>query len=861
MPSQVILSKKIFAPINGEIINIESVVDPVFAEKMLGDGIAIRPDRLLQIVYSPCDGVVETLHGASNHAIAIKNHVGDEILIHIGIDTVKLKGKGFKPFVEVGNNIKKGDKLIEVDFPYIMDNATSADVIMVVTNMQDNTVITKTTKKFIKTTDEIFIISDKKEEINNEESINNSQSNNIATSGLLTVINETGIHARPASMIFQIASKYQSKVELKKDEKIINAKSIIAILGLAVKFNDAIEVVAVGEDSNQAVEEIKKAILSGLGEGNNKHDTSNIKIKSHENEQQIRETNHIIKDFSKEVSLKGIIAAPGLVIGKAFTLKEEEINIIENSQDKNIEIKILENCLLLTKNKIEEDISLAREQKQRTKVEIFTTHLDILQDPNLINVAKQYIEKGKTAAFAWKRSIDESIQILRKTENQILMERVADLKDIEKRLLKSILNIPDTNIIFPEDSILIAKELIPSDLAKLDSNIKGVILEFGSSTSHVALMLRNMGTPSLVALGESLSYITNGTNIILDANEKNIIVNPEQNKLKDIREKKIQIEKIKAENIMHSKEDAITIDGKQIIVKGNVSNGFEAGKALQLGGEGIGLLRTEFLFFNSKNEPSEQEQLDLYQNALDAMQGGSVTLRTLDVGGDKPLEYVKIGYEENPILGLRGVRNYFNNESIFLNQLRAILKVKPLMLVKIMIPMIAELEEIIRVKEVIEREKKSLGITEKLDFGIMIEVPSAALLAEQIAPYVDFFSIGTNDLTQYTLAMDRGNSNLTSRLNNLHPSILKLIKITVDGANKYNKPTAICGAMASEIKSIPILIGLGIKELSTSMRSIPDVKALIRTLDYEKCKKIADLALNQATAKDVEQLITKEFKL
>lgn len=877
-------NEKLFSPIAGQIIQIEQVSDQVFAEKMLGDGIALRPNISKHFVVSPCDGEIQTVH-ASKHAVAILSNFGNEILIHTGVDTVILEGKGFEAFVSVGQKVKKGDKLLGVDFDFISKNAPSYDVIMLVTNMSEETILVKNMSVDINAGDEIFSINQKgsSEPIEEEkasggffsklfgtkkEEPKNSMQNKAEEvlpvnsgeiiSEIVNVINPTGIHARPASRIFQIAGKYKTTtVEIKVGDKKANAKSIVSILGLGIKFNDPIQVVAKGDEASVAVAEIIADIKDGLGEG-----IQSVGSHSHVSDvtkESPKKEEVVVSDFSKEVSLKGVLASPGLVIGKSFLISKQEIKVEENSKDILLEVKALKNALENIKSKLVKDIAEAKELKQNTKVEVYSAHLTMLDDPTLFDFANEVIQKGKTAGFAWRSSINNSVEILKSTGNSLLIERVADLKDLENRVLYNILGMEVKSAAYPADSIIIAEDLVPSDLAQFDENVKGVVLAQGSATSHVALILRNMGVPALVAVGKSVSNIVNGTSIILDANDGLLSINPDANKLGQIKIKHDKLEAIKKENISNAKKDAITLDGRRIYVKGNVSNGKETEKAFDLGGEGVGLLRTEFLFFNTPIEPTIQEQHDLYQYAVDAMQGGSVTLRTLDVGGDKPLAFVKIGFEENPIMGLRGVRNYFNNPEVFLNQIRAILKVKPLMLCKIMVPMIAEVNEIIKVREMIESEMKALGIKDKVEIGTMIEVPSAALIADKIAKYVDFFSIGTNDLAQYTLAMDRGNHNLTSRLKNLNPSLLKLIKMTVDGGLKHNKPTAVCGAMASEVQSIPILIGLGITELSTSMRSIPDVKAIIRTLDYKKCVEVANKALGMETSEQVIELINKEF--
>ncbi len=679
-------------------------------------------------------------------------------------------------------------------------------------------------------------------------------------SDLITIHNETGIHARPASYLFQIANKYKAVIKLKKGEKIVNAKSIIAILGLGVKHKEQIQIIATGEDAKEAIDKLVDAINSGMGE--QVHNVQTSHSLNVEDSHISASASAIVKDFSSEVVLKGVIGSPGLIIGNSYLCLDEEINVVEEDANSENQLILFETSLKALQDNIMEDIVVANQNKHKAKVEIFEAHLKILEDNSLIEDAKIIINQDKTAGFAWKSVIAKSIDILNSTGNSLLMERTADLKDLQQRLLKIILGIKDNpSTSFPNNSIIIAKDLVPSDIVKFDKNVVGVVLAFGSSTSHVSLMLRNMGVPTLVVVGESVLYIANSTNIVLNANEGLILVNPSKEKLLEISKTQQELNKIKELNIANAKQDAITLDGKKIKVKGNVSNPIEAKKAYELGAQGLGLLRTEFLFFNSKEPLNLEEQSKIYQEALDSMQGGSITLRTLDVGGDKPLNYIKIGKEDNPILGLRGVRNYSLNMEIFTTQIKAVLSLKPLLLVNIMIPMVSEISEMIQMREIIEKEKNKLGITEKISIGTMIEVPSAAILADKFAKYVDFFSIGTNDLTQYTLAMDRGNPNLTARLKNLNPSLLRLIQMTVQGGKLSNIPTAVCGAMASEINAIPILIGLGVDELSTSMRSIPDVKALIRSLNYEKCQKVANLALQMESAEQVLDLVKKEFNL
>ena len=678
-------------------------------------------------------------------------------------------------------------------------------------------------------------------------------------SKLLTVINETGVHARPASMIFQIAKKYKSDITLKTETKEASAKSVISILGLGLKFNSTVKVVAVGEDSVQAVNEIVAAIESGLGEKDVKQVSPQQQQKKNEDvKSELTKNNY---DFSKQVELSGVIASPGLVIGKSLLFLHDEIVFEENASDSTNEFKKVNKALQKLKDQIKKDIDTAKSQNHTVKLQVFDAHLSLLEDDNIFKEIKNTIDQGKSSAYAVNFSIDKSIEILKNTQDQLLIERVDDLTDLKRRLLKIILDIPDNEASFEENSIIVAEDLVPSDVTNLNENVIGVILAKGSATTHVSLILRNMGIPCLVNMGHDILEISNYINLILNANDNCLIINPTNDILENTIRQQKKLEKIRQENVKNAKKPAITKDSVEITVKGNVSNAEEASKAFDLGAYGIGLLRSEFLFFNSQSAPSQQTQTELYQKVLDVMEGNPITLRTLDVGGDKPLPYVKIAPEENPILGMRGIRTYSDNMDVFITQLKAIFSLKPLVLVKIMLPMVADVEGFLEIKEIITKHLKEENITDKVDIGTMIEIPSAALTAKHLAKYADFLSIGTNDLAQYTMAMDRGNPALSKKLSNLAPSLLKLIHFTVQGAKIHNKPVAVCGAMASEIKAIPILIGLGIKELSTSMRSIPNVKALIRELDYKKCKKIAEQAMELDTIQQVSDLIKTEFNL
>jgi phosphoenolpyruvate-protein phosphotransferase len=851
-----------FAPVSGNIIDITSVKDEVFAGKMMGDGMAISPSSFQ--VCSPFDGKIITLH-SSKHAIVIQHSSGVEMLIHIGLETVALKGAGFKSLVVEGQTVKANTPLIEFDNSYITKNAKSNVVICVITN-NANLNIVKYGNGDVKVSENKFMYLSNTE---NGEQIDNNKNVDLKTtlddgeylSEFVTIMNHTGIHARPASHIFNIANKYSGDIFILLNNKQASAKSVVGIMGLSIGYGDKIQIKGIGLSSKSVVDEIMEACKNGLGEEVKKNNVSSTTNSFDNNEK--HEKQKVVKKINpdEELTFKGVIACSGVVVGNIFKMVEEEIDIEEESLNPRVEEDVLAKAIHKVVKDLENEILEAKAKKQKSKAEIFQAHLMLVKDPSLLMDAKNIIKDNKTAAFGWRKAIQKAIHVLKSTHNPLLIERIADFKDLEKRIIMAILGMDNIAMKFSKNTIIVAEDLIPSNILEFDENVVGIILAKGSATSHVSIMIKNIGIPTIVAVGMEVLQFKNNTNAILNTDSLSIKINPSKNEVEKIIKEVENIKKIKETNLKDCKKPAITTDSVSITVKGNIGNLQESETAFVNGAEGIGLLRTEFLFFNSKNAPTEDEQYEMYQSIINSVKGNAVTIRTLDVGGDKPLSYVKMPIEENPILGKRGVRNYFDNIKLFRSQIRALLRVKPLEMCYIMIPMITFIQEIFAVKNIIEEEKKNLGISLDVKFGIMIEVPAAAIMAEQFAKYVDFFSIGTNDLAQYTLAMDRGNPDLASQISNLNPSLLRMIKLTVEGGNKHGKVTSVCGAMASEIEAIPLLVGLGVKELSVSRSLIPDVKALIRTLKYSECVEAVEIALNMEKVEDVRNLMRSKFNL
>ncbi|UQZ90443.1 phosphoenolpyruvate--protein phosphotransferase [Deltaproteobacteria bacterium Smac51] len=829
---------KLFSTVSGTVVPIESVADPAFAEKMMGDGLAVRPALTRQAVVSPAEAVVSNV-SRTGHAVVLSVAGRFEVLIHIGIDTVNLQGDGFTAKVKNGDRVTVGQDLIEVDFGQVSHKAPSVDVITIITNLEPGDSLTKTARTQVTPKDELFTV------IGGDISLSAADcEGEEISSAPVTVLNAVGIHARPALVISQIAAKYPY-VRLKKGPKEVNAKSIAALMGLNAGYNDQVVIVARGPKAQEAIDEITAAIKSGLGEA--------VKTTAGPKKE-------VVTDFSHTVELKAVVASPGFVAGKIHQAKAAALDFKEKADDAAEELVIFNDSLLLSEIRLKRNIAEAEEKKQKARAEIFQAHVGILKDEEIVETARRLIAEGLSAAAAWRAAVDENAKPLENIDNPVLKERLLDFRDVERLMLLYILGLDDEAVDLPDGAILATRELAPSDLTRY-RNVAGYLVAEGSATSHASIMVRNMGIPALAAAGESVLHIPEGLNIILDAGGGRAIINPAPERLEQMKLKQRQLEEIHRRNVEKTKEPAVTVDGLAIAVKGNISNAEEARRADELGAEGVGLFRTEFMFMGGTTPPEAETHRLLYQEILDAMPGGGpITFRLLDVGGDKPISYMEgLAGEENPIMGLRGVRNYPVNLEIIREQIRGLLRLTPLSRVKIMIPMVGELSEYLWVKSLLEEEKANLGVSENVELGVMVEVPSLALTAASIGRESAFFSIGTNDLSQYTLAMDRGNANLAAKLNNLHPAILKLIRMTAEGGQASGIVTAVCGAMASELISVPMLVGLGVTELSTAMNSIPDVKALIRVLDAGKCREAAAKAMNMTSAEEVEALVRREF--
>jgi len=573
----------------------------------------------------------------------------------------------------------------------------------------------------------------------------------------------------------------------------------------------------------------------------------------------------IIKFIHKEKKMKrltGIGASEGVSIGKVLLFVEGNI-VIPQEIDANStiegELAKLENGLKKSKTQLIAIREKVKEKMGEDKAAIFDGHIMLLEDEDLIEEVEAKITGDKLpAARALREGIDEYCEMISKLDDPYLRERAADLQDIGKRWLKNLLEIKinDFSNLEP-NTIVITKDLTPSDTAQLDlKNCVGFITEIGGKTAHSAIMARSLELPAVVGVKGVLGEVKDGESVIMDGETGEIFLEPTEKLVEEykIKQEKIRVEKEELKKLIH--EEAVTLDGRKVDIWGNIGSPNDVDAVIESGATGIGLYRTEFLFMNSDHFPTEEEQYQAYRVVAEKMQGKPVTIRTMDIGGDKELPYLDLPKEMNPFLGYRAIRISLENKDMFKTQLRAILRASQYGQIKIMYPMISSINEIRKANAILEECKKELDEIGKIydrniKVGIMVETPSTAIVAYKFAKEVDFFSIGTNDLTQYFLAVDRGNELVSSLYNSFNPAVLEAIQKVIDAAHHAGISVSMCGEFAGDKRATRLLLGMGLDSFSMSASSGLTVKKIIRNSNYVDAQKYRDLILKQDTPEDV----------
>ena len=554
--------------------------------------------------------------------------------------------------------------------------------------------------------------------------------------------------------------------------------------------------------------------------------------------------------------LAGVPASPGLAIGPVARLEQSLGAIPEAGEGEILERRALDAALQAVRADVDAAVADAEQRGLNEQAEVFAAHRVLCDDPELYTTATAGLAAGKSAAFSWHAAVNAQCEALQATGNPLLIGRIADLRDIERQTLRRLLPEAADSPLPPAGAVLVADDLLPSDFRLLEhAGVAALLTAHGGPTSHLAILARARGLPAVVALGPGLAGLQEGCLVIVDAERGLIDTTPSPERVAEARTSIAARDARRAVARAAANGPAHTLDGRAIEVAANISTAADARTAVDSGADGVGLLRTELLFLERESAPTVAEQQSAYQEVIDALDGRPAIFRTLDVGADKSLAYIALPKEENPALGLRGIRLGLMRESLLIEQLQAILGLKPLATVNIMIPMVSDRAEIVAVRTLIDRLALAAGISERPRLGIMIETPAAAVLAEQYAEVADFFSLGTNDLTQYALCMDRTNPALAARIDAFHPAVLRLIEMAARGAATHARPLGVCGAMASDPLAVPLLLGLGVSELSVSPAVIPEIKAVVRRLELAECQRIAQAALRNDNAESTRALL------
>lgn len=823
------------APLSGWLTNLDEVPDAAFAGRMVGDGAAIDPTG--SILRAPCDGVVTSV-AAARHAVTLRAAAGVDILLHVGIDTVELEGEGFVPQVEQGASVRRGDPLLELDLDRIARGAKSLVTPVVVVDAARFPVTLHAADRFIEAGEPFMEIA-LAETAGGEPAQAPEEPDATAA---VTVHLPHGFHARPAARIADLSRRFGSRVLLSAHGREADAASTVALMGLGVAAGDRVELRAFGADAEAALRALIHGIASGFGEP---RATAQAPLPPARNDGPATDSGAA----AAAGEARGAVASRGSAAGVAWRLRERRLEFRETGAGAEAEAGRLEAARLAVRARLRELSATAADDAG----DILSAQGAFLDDPGLLERAADAIRDGKSAAYAWQGAIREARKLLEATGDARLAERVADLRDVEAQVLQALAGpgapCPEA---LPDAAIVLAGELLPSQLAQLDlSKLAGICTAAGGPTSHLALLAASLGIPAVVGAGPGILDIPNGTELLLDADAGRLVVGPGEEELSRARGNLAARRRRRAQLLERATADCATRDGHRVRVFANLVSANDASKAVAAGAEGCGLLRTEFLFHDRAAAPTRDEQAVIYAAIAEALAPRPLVIRLLDAGGDKPLPYLPLPPEENPLLGLRGLRALFRFPELLRDQLAAILEVGSAADCRILLPMITEAGEIGRIRAMIDE----LGPVRGVALGAMIETPASAALAASMARAADFLSIGTNDLAQYTLAMDRTHPELAAAFDYLHPAVLHQVASVCGAAAACGREVSVCGALASEPAAAPVLVGLGVRTLSAVPAVIPELKERLRSVSLESCRELAREALAQDDARGLRQVL------
>ena len=853
------------APLAGWSAPLDEAPDAVFAGRMLGDGVAIDPTA--GTLHAPCDGEVLVL-APSRHAVTLRTADGCQILMHVGIDTVGLGGEGFTAVAAPGARVRTGEVLLRFDLDLLARRAPSLLTPIIITAESGFRIARRVIGREVAVGDPLMdLLSEAAPGASAAVAVAGPAAAPAAAAIRRAIVAfEHGIHARPAALLAASLRNLAADVRLALRGREANARSTVALMALGAQHGEEIEIRATGPDAELAVSALAAVLGTEAAAARSGAATAGDRARPVAAEAPrtaaVAAPGATVESGGAASSapgdsLPGVIASRGLATGKAYHLRRPEIAVAESGAGAAHETAALERARAAVRLRLERRAAApGAGAGAQAAGEIAAAHLELLEDPELLAAARVSIAAGRSAGFAWRHAIQTAAAELRALTDPRLRERVDDLLDLETQVLLALAGAGAAAATeLPENSIVIARELLPSQLVALDAaRVAGLATAGGGATSHVSIIAAAMEIPALVALGPAVLALRDGVPLVLDAERGALEVEPPAARLEAARATLTARRAAAAAERAAAQRECRTADGTRIEVFANVGSAAEAAAAVRNGAEGCGLLRTEFLFLERDSPPDEAEQRAAYQQIADALGGRPLTIRTLDAGGDKPIAYLPQPAEENPALGLRGVRTSLANPALLRTQLRAILGVRPPKQCRILLPMITEVAEVVAVRAVLDELCAELALTRAIEVGIMIETPASAVLAERLVAVADFLSIGTNDLTQYTLAMDRGHPLLAARLDALHPAVLRLIETAVRAGATRGRLVAVCGGLASEPLAAPLLVGLGVHELSAVGTVIPQLKACLSRVTVAQCRALAQAALGAADAAAVRAL-------
>ena len=810
----------LLAPFSGWCMPLAEVPDEVFAQGLAGDGVAIDPTAAS--LCAPCDGEVLPMKDA-RHAITLRTASGIDVLIHVGIDTVGLQGEGFLLRVKAGERVRAGQELLRFDLDLLARRAPS--LVSPIVLPAGGTIVSRRSRCAVKVGEPVM-------EVVAEAAVDSAAGGPEVRRDLVMAFDH-GLHVRPAARVVAALKPFAAQVTFSFRGRTASARSTVAMMALGAQRGDIVGAIARGADAEQALAALEAMLPAATA-------------------RPVRpEAPPPAAPATGPRRIEAAIASRGIAIGRVVHFVRPERPVLEKGAGESGERAALERALGQVRERLRARSATARPEQRA----LLDAHAELATDPGLFAQADEWLKRGKSAAFAWRQASRAAAQTLAALDDARMRERAADLDDLESQVLATLAGEdPSAARSFGADAVLVADDLPPSALVALERGaIAGFCTARGGPTSHVALLAAAAGIPALVAAGPRVHELAPGERVVLDAEHGWLDVDPPAAELAAAERAAAQREQERAADAAAAAGEARTRDGVRVNVFANLGSADEVAGALERGAEGCGLLRTEFLFLDREVAPGEDEQCGEYERIATALGERILTIRTLDPGGDKPLAYMPLPHEDNPALGMRGVRASLAQPQLLRTQLRAIIRAGHASRCRILVPMVTDAEELAAVRSMVEECARELG-TAAPAVGAMIETPASALLADTLAGSADFLSIGSNDLSQYALAMDRGHPELARRLDALHPAVLRLIALVAEAGRQHSKSVSLCGALGSDVEALPLLLGLGICEVSAAPSSIPRLKRVVRELDTRRCRDKARQALEMTTAAEVRAL-------